>query len=69
MTELNTNNLIFPTGISAKRLKSEAKKLKKTTGLSHTQALTKVAKENGPYRNWDDAIRQLTKQRLAATRG
>lgn len=57
-------------GQSAESIKRKAKKLRKANGITHTEALNLVAKENG-YENWEQVVNHqpaLTRQKAERRR-
>lgn len=62
----NSDNLKFPNGRSIEQIRKDAKRLKKQTSLTMTQALNQCAVENGLNLTWDKAIEKL-KQTIKTT--
>ena len=55
----NNDHLKFPTGRTVARVKKDAKAFKKEQGISHREALDKMARTNGLDMNWSQAISHL----------
>ncbi len=55
----NSNNLKFPNGRPVKKVKQDAKALKKQLGITLTEALHKCAIQNGIDLPWREALRTL----------
>ncbi|EMY6611272.1 MULTISPECIES: hypothetical protein [Vibrio] len=53
------NLLRFPDGKAVSQIKKEAKRLKKTSDLSHSQVLRQLAKDSGIDLPWEKALKQL----------
>lgn len=54
-----TDNLLFPSGRSVKRVKQDAKKLKSQSNLTNAQALRKCAANEGIDLPWEKALDKL----------
>ncbi len=59
---MSESNLVFPSGRNVKRVKQDAKRLKKQRGILLNEALNLLATENGIDKPWDKAIEQLKEQ-------
>ncbi len=53
------SNLKFPSGRTVQQLKKDAKRLKKSAGITLTEAQNLCAKENGISLSWDKAIEEI----------
>jgi hypothetical protein len=58
-----STKLAFPSGLSVKRAKKDAKKISRLEGISNYSALDRIAQKNGPYRSWAEAMHALDKER------
>ncbi len=59
----NTRDILyFPSGRSVKNCQKDAKRLKKSLGIPHHQALNEVARLNGLDMNWAEAMQHLDSQ-------
>lgn len=54
------DELFFPSGLRVRQLKKDARRLSKAEGIGHSQALDKLAKENGIPMTWFMALRKLS---------
>lgn len=61
------SNLKFPSGRAASQIKKDAKRLKKSSGITLTEALNQCANENGMDLPWDQAINALKRNALFAS--
>lgn len=55
----NTKKLIFPSGRSVERAKADAKALAKLKSIPLYEAQDQIAKTNGLFMSWKDALKQL----------
>ncbi|WP_415886592.1 hypothetical protein ACMXYO_01080 [Neptuniibacter sp. QD37_6] len=59
MSNTKNNSLVFPSGKTVAQIKKDAKQLKKSEGISTTNALDILAKRNGMKCSYKDAVEAL----------
>lgn len=59
---MSTNNLLFPNGRPAERVKQDAQALSKAKGIPLNVALDEAAANNGMNKGWNNAINELKRR-------